>query len=67
MCSSLVGADLLGVLGAQALMDGTGCAGVLGFEEDGGFYLLHSTPNFPDNPADDEYHGTGSTLHVQGM
>ena len=32
-------------------------AGVLGFEEDGGFYLLHSTPNFPDVPADDVYHG----------
>ena len=28
--------------------------------EDGGFYLLHSTPNFPDVPADDVYHGTRS-------
>ena len=26
-------------------------AGVLGFQNDGGFYLLHSTPNFPDDPA----------------
>lgn len=31
--------------------------GVLGFQEDGGFYLLHSTPNFPDNPATSEYQG----------
>ncbi|CAL5225201.1 g7984 [Coccomyxa viridis] len=25
--------------------------GVLAFDADGGFYLLHSTPNFPDDPA----------------
>ena len=33
------------------------CAGVLGFQNDGGFYLLHSTPNFPDDPAKDQYQG----------
>ena len=27
------------------------CTGVLAFDADGGFYLLHSTPNFPDDPA----------------
>ena len=32
-------------------MDLLPCTGVLAFDADGGFYLLHSTPNFPDDPA----------------
>jgi hypothetical protein len=32
-------------------------AGVLGFQSDGGFYVLHSTPKFPTDPAKDAYGG----------
>ncbi|EIE21228.1 hypothetical protein COCSUDRAFT_33830 [Coccomyxa subellipsoidea C-169] len=38
-------------------------AGVIGFDESGGFYLMHSTPNFPDNPADSEYQGKRPIQH----
>lgn len=36
-------------------------AGVIGFDAEGGFYLMHSTPNFPDNPADSDYKGARTT------
>lgn len=35
----------------------TGLAGVIAFDGDQGFWLLHSNPNFPDNPADSKYTG----------
>ena len=44
-------------------------AGVLGFDASGGFLLLHSTPKFPDSPADAAYGGiyTSQLQHAQAF
>ena len=35
---------------------------MLGFENDGGFWLVHSAPKFPNNPTGGVY--TGQNIHV---
>ena len=44
-------------------------AGVLGFDEAGGFWLLHSAPKFPDSPANKSYGGIyrSQTIHAQAF
>lgn len=44
--------------------------GVLGFDkENGGFWLMHSAPKFPDSRANSSYGGIypGQTLHAQAF
>ena len=46
-CDDFMHVNCLNPHAVHATLQPASCTGVLGFQGDGGFYLLHSTPKYP--------------------